>query len=101
MKAKITNQPLKNLKATGKGYDVNDTELPGFGVRVSAQGKPTSYSVRYRTSSGRENANNWRDRFGYELMPNSRDTPFADYLKPMVFLSLHISCQLDKNCYVN
>ena len=53
MRAKITAQLLKKLKATGKGYDVNDTELPGFGVRVSPEGVATSYSVRYRTASGR------------------------------------------------
>ncbi len=53
MKARITHALLKSLKATGKGYDVNDTELPGFAVRVSAQGKPTCYSIRYRTPNGR------------------------------------------------
>ena len=53
MKAKITNKLLKTLKATGNGYDVHDTELPGFSLRVSAEGKATSYSVRYRTPGGR------------------------------------------------
>jgi len=53
MKARITNDLLKRLKATGKGYDVNDTELPGFSLRVSEDGNPTSYSVRYRTTSDR------------------------------------------------
>ncbi len=53
MKAKITQNLLRTLKETGKGYDVNDTELPGFAVRVSSEGKPTSYSVRYRTATGR------------------------------------------------
>ncbi len=53
MKAKITNAMLKRLETTGKGYDINDTELPGFAVRVSAEGEPTSYCVRYRASNGR------------------------------------------------
>ena len=53
MKAKITNNLLKRLKTTGAGYDVNDTELPGFALRVSAEGKATSYSVRYRMPNGR------------------------------------------------
>lgn len=53
MQAKITSQFVKNLKATGKGYEVNDTEMPGFSLRVSAEGKPTSYSVRYRATNGR------------------------------------------------
>ncbi len=53
MKAKITNSLLRALKATGAGYDVNDTELHGFALRISAQGTPTSYSVRYRTANGR------------------------------------------------
>ena len=53
MRAKITNSLLKSLVATGNGFDVNDTELPGFALRVSAEGGPTSYSVRYRSASGR------------------------------------------------
>ncbi len=53
MKAQITNRLLKGLKPTGKGYDINDTELPGFGLRISAEGEPISYSVRYRTPNGR------------------------------------------------
>ena len=38
MQLKITNQLLKNLRATGKGYEVNDTEMPGFSLRVSPEG---------------------------------------------------------------
>ena len=53
VRAKITDNRLKSLKATGKGYDVNDTELAGFAARVSAEGKSTCYSVRYRTPNGR------------------------------------------------
>ncbi len=53
MKARITNAMLKQLVSTGEGYDINDTELPGFAVRVSAEGKPISYCVRYRASNGR------------------------------------------------
>lgn len=53
MRAKITNNLLKRLKSTGKGYDVNDPDLPGFALRVSGDGKPTSYSIRYRTPGGR------------------------------------------------
>jgi hypothetical protein len=54
IKAKITNNLLRRLKATGKGYDVYDTELPGFALRVSPEGKPTSYCVRYNSESGRK-----------------------------------------------
>ena len=53
MQVKITSQLLKNLKATGKAYEVNDSDMPGFSLRVSAEGKPTSYSVRYRATNGR------------------------------------------------
>ena len=42
-----------------------------------------------RLRSGRENANNWRERFGCQLKSDRRKTPFADYLKPMVLISLH------------
>lgn len=37
MRAKITNNFLKKLKATGKGYDVNDPDLPRFALRVSTE----------------------------------------------------------------
>ena len=36
MKVKITQQLLKSLRATGAGYDVNETELPGLALRVAS-----------------------------------------------------------------
>ena len=37
----------------------------------------------------RESANAWRKSRGYDLLPDLRPLPFADYLKPMVLLSLN------------
>jgi integrase len=41
-----------------------------------------------RIRTGRDNANNWRRERGYELLPDLRSCAFADYLKPLVILSL-------------
>lgn len=38
-KEKITNSTFKKITATGKDYFIWDTQLPGFGVRVSPKGK--------------------------------------------------------------
>lgn len=37
----------------------------------------------------RENGNIWRSERGYELLPDLSQQPFADYLKPLVLLSLN------------
>src|SRR5690625_1178863 len=37
----------------------------------------------------RDSANAWRRERGYDLLPDLREVAFADYLKPMVLLSLH------------
>lgn len=42
-----------------------------------------------RIRQERDSANAWRDDRQYELLPNLRTTAFADYLKPLVVVSLH------------
>ncbi|WP_350187831.1 site-specific integrase [Thalassobaculum sp.] len=42
-----------------------------------------------RIRAERDNANAWRRERGYALLPDLRETAFADYLKPMVLVSLH------------
>lgn len=37
----------------------------------------------------RDSANAWRTARGYELLPDLRQCAFADYLKPLVLISLH------------
>ena len=42
-----------------------------------------------RIKSGRQSGNAWRDQRGIDRMPALDKQPFADYLKPMVLLSLN------------
>jgi len=55
-RAKLTDRKLKALKRKGKRYkgkryDVMDTEVSGFGVRVSEIGQRTFLVARYPGSS--------------------------------------------------
>jgi hypothetical protein len=54
--AKITTKPVTGLQPEAAQYEVTDTELPGFRVRVMPSGVKTS-SVVYRTHDG------WRRRY--------------------------------------
>jgi integrase len=51
MKAKIDKRFVSALKPTGKAFDVTDTELPGFVLRVRESGA-MFYAVRYRVNGG-------------------------------------------------
>ena len=48
---RLTKRVVENLPAKAERFVVWDTELKGFGVRVSSQGRKTSL-VRYRTTDG-------------------------------------------------
>jgi integrase len=39
--------------------------------------------------TARDQANNWRSTRGYDLLPNLRTKYFADYIKPMVLISIN------------
>ena len=49
--ARLTKRVVENLPAKAERFVVWDTELKGFGVRVTSQGRKT-YLVRYRTTGG-------------------------------------------------
>jgi integrase len=42
-----------------------------------------------RKRSERDSANGWRHERGYALLPDLRQTPFYDHLKPMILLSIN------------
>ena len=49
----------------------------------------TLNSREERIRRERDNANAWREKRGYDLLPDLRAAAFADHVKPMVLLSLH------------
>lgn len=55
---KITKRGVDNLKATGKRYVAWDTDIAGFGLRVSPTGGK-AYVFRYRVSGGRSGRERW------------------------------------------
>ena len=51
-KHRLTDRKLKTLRRKGTRYDVMDTDVPGFGVRVSEIGQRTFILIaRYPGSS--------------------------------------------------
>ncbi len=82
MQAKITNQLIARLAPKDKPFEVNDTELRGFILRVQPSGS-MSYYAAYRLSDGR------KDRFrigrhGHLTPMQARDRAkeiFADVTK--------------------
>ncbi len=52
MKEKLTDRLISSLKVTGARYDVRDTLIPGFMVRVGKSGQKAFY-LDYRDSEGK------------------------------------------------
>jgi hypothetical protein len=79
VKHRLTDRKLKALRRASKRYDVMDSDVPGFGVRVSEVGQKTFILIaRYPGSNNptrralgtypslslekaRERARDWRD----------------------------------------
>ena len=55
MKAKITTQLVSALQPADQPYDVNDTDLRGFQLRVQPSGTKTYLCVYRLRGSGRKN----------------------------------------------
>ena len=83
-KNRLTDRKVKTLKRKGKRYDVMDTDVPGFGVRVTEVGQKSFILIaRYPGSSNptrrtvgeypaislqkaRERAREWRELLAAE-----------------------------------
>ena len=88
---RLTDRSLKALKPTKKRYDVMDTDVPGFGVRVTERGQRTFILIaRYPGSSNptrraigeypalslekaRERARHWRDLVRQGIDPKTEE----------------------------
>ena len=88
---RLTDRKLQALKRRGKRYDMMDTDVPGFGVRVSEMGQKTFILIaRYPGSSNptrralgeypalslqkaRERARDWRELIQKGLDPKAED----------------------------
>ncbi|MCY0389128.1 site-specific integrase [Robbsia sp. Bb-Pol-6] len=53
MRAKITRELLRSLEPKSAAFDINDSELRGFGVRVTPSGS-IGYCVRYYRPDGKQ-----------------------------------------------
>lgn len=54
MKAKLTAQTIKKLEPKSKAYEVRDTEIKGFLLRVEPSGRMTYY-ISYNNAAGQRN----------------------------------------------
>jgi hypothetical protein len=88
---RLTDRTLKALKQRGMRYDVMDTEVPGFGVRVSKIGQKSFLLIaRYPGSpnpalraigvypalsleKARERARDWRDLIRKGIDPKAEE----------------------------
>lgn len=83
----IENHPLKSIKAqrvdqSGIVRYLSSEELERLHAALDGR--------EQRIISGRDSGNVWRIQRGIEALPELSDRPFADYLKPMVLLSLNL-----------
>src|SRR5262245_64543445 len=88
-KQRLTDRKLNTLKARATRYEVMDTDVPGFGVRVSETGQRTFILIaRYAGSpnptrralgeypaikleKARRRARDWRDLIDQGIDPNA------------------------------
>ena len=82
----VENNPIGSVKRSRVDTSPRERFLkPDEGTRLLLALDAREERIRRE----RETANEWRRDRGYALLPNLRDTEFADRLKPMVLLSLH------------
>ena len=100
MKDRLTDRKLQSLKPKRQRYDLMDTDVPGFGVRVSEKGQRTFILIaRYPGSSNptrralgkypaislekaRRRARDWRDLVEKGVDPKAHDA-FLDEVSPV------------------
>lgn len=79
-----------NPIAAVKRSRIDNSRSPRFlGADEEARLRRALDDREERIRRQRDSSNSWRAARGYELLPDVRASAFADYLKPLVLLSLH------------
>jgi len=82
----IESNPLSNIKP----YKIDSSGVVRFLCdEEESRLREALDSREKRMRNGRQSANNWRSERGYSLLPDNGPSAYADYLKPMVLISIN------------